>query len=931
MSGYFSGGQFISVDVTLHDALAPGIEISGTGADLDISVHLSGENTNLNYSLTNGTLSLLGTELEKGGYTKFDLGSSQIWLYRADLLRIRDGIGPQNRSEMLFHNQEGWSGNRATVMMLQVGGEDILLASRHGMSGFASFSMDADGLLSPLASVSDNAQSYAADVYLMASAEIGGRTFVFTASQSESGISSYELKSDDSITLTHSIGAAEGVGMNAPNVMLVANVNGQDFLLVGDAGTHMIKVLQISANGVLSEVHSVMDSTDTRFADISVLQTIEVSGRTLVLAGGSDDGLSLFILTPTGQLVLLDTIEDTNALGLTNVTNIELRLDQDVIHGFVTSESVPGLTHITIDISSLGNVLVGDGGADTLTGGGKNDILLDGAGQDVLTGGAGADLFVLAADGARDDIMDFTIGQDRVDLSRWENLYSVAQLEIVSITDGARVSYGTEVFYLHTANGQPLTYQDFIDNDLLGLYRPPLTFNQPKVRMGTSENDRLTGTSADEKLQGMEGDDWLEGLDGADEIDGNQGNDTLVGGNDNDRLIGGVGNDRVWAGNGRDVAWLGSGHDIFNDNGQSGENGRDTVHGGSGKDLINGGAGDDHFYGDSGDDTIFGGDGDDVLSGGSEWDQLSGGEGNDRVWGGNGCDRVWLEGGHDVFFDNEQTGAMAKDTVSGGWGNDTINGGGGNDYVYGDDGEDRLFGGAGDDVLAGGNGWDQLTGGAGNDRVWAGNGRDVAWLGSGDDIFQDNGQGGDNGRDTVYGGSGKDLIKGGAGDDQFYGDSGDDTISGGDGNDVLSGGSEWDQLSGGAGNDRVWGGNGCDRVWLGDGNDTFYDNTQTGENGADSIWGGSGSDTIHLGGGNDLVSGGADADVFVWNTTQSTGADRITDFQDGLDLLQMSGVSFADLTINSTADGALVSWSTGSVLLLDVEIANITADDFVFI
>ncbi|NRP14308.1 MULTISPECIES: hypothetical protein [unclassified Aliiroseovarius] len=108
MSGYFSGGQFISVDVTLHDALAPGIEISGTGADLDISVHLSGGNTNLNYSLTNGTLSLLGTELEKGGYTKFDLGSSQIWLYRADLLRIRDGIGPQNRSEMLFHNQEGW-------------------------------------------------------------------------------------------------------------------------------------------------------------------------------------------------------------------------------------------------------------------------------------------------------------------------------------------------------------------------------------------------------------------------------------------------------------------------------------------------------------------------------------------------------------------------------------------------------------------------------------------------------------------------------------------------------------------------------------------------------------------------------------------------------------------------------------------------------
>ncbi|SEN35837.1 Ca2+-binding protein, RTX toxin-related [Paracoccus alcaliphilus] len=68
--------------------------------------------------------------------------------------------------------------------------------------------------------------------------------------------------------------------------------------------------------------------------------------------------------------------------------------------------------------------LVGGAGADLLRGGAGNDILIGGAGADRLHGGAGRDTFVFqnfndSRTGAsnRDVILDFTRGQDRLDLS----------------------------------------------------------------------------------------------------------------------------------------------------------------------------------------------------------------------------------------------------------------------------------------------------------------------------------------------------------------------------------------------------------------------------------------------------------------------------------------------------------------------------------
>ena len=100
------------------------------------------------------------------------------------------------------------------------------------------------------------------------------------------------------------------------------------------------------------------------------------------------------------------------------------------------------------------------------------------------------------------------------------------------------------------------------------------------------------------------------------------------------------------------------------------------------------------------------------------------------------------------------------------------------------------------------------------------------------------------------------------------------------GNDCITGSSTGDNLIGNAGNDTLDGGDGAD--------------TLNGGFGSDSLVGGTGADTLFGGGGKDVMTGGADADVFRFtaktDSAKGASADVITDFQVGIDLIDLSGI-----------------------------------------
>lgn len=390
-----------------------------------------------------------------------------------------------------------------------------------------------------------------------------------------------------------------------------------------------------------------------------------------------------------------------------------------------------------------------------------------------------------------------------------------------------------------------------------------------------------------------------------------------------------------------------------------------------------------------GDDTIIGtqtGSRDDLV--GDFWvthskSNLRGGD--DLLFGLGGNDRLWGDG----VYANGTIYSLGNDTLDGGTGNDEIKGDV-HDPGYGIGGNDLLFGGAGDDSLYGGAGNDTLDGDGLTTDVAVDTRDDGAidvseaapTVATHDDRLD-----GGAGNDVLYGdasvvaagataiATGDDVLRGGTGDDLIFGDfdvdgtglgasvlrfeGGDDTIDGGDGDDEAHGGAGNDSMDGGDGRDLLFGAWGDDSLIGGGGDDTFE--------------GGAGNDVLTFAGsaegerfGIDVAAGGEGSDTFRF---VDGGVAVITDFTPGEDRIDLSGIWDAAragaaleeaVDVGATGDAqpgdtdfdAMKAflfnnfWGNGvirmddedvkeadaplHVVLLGVDVTDLTADDFVF-
>ncbi|MDF0596806.1 calcium-binding protein [Psychromarinibacter halotolerans] len=144
---------------------------------------------------------------------------------------------------------------------------------------------------------------------------------------------------------------------------------------------------------------------------------------------------------------------------------------------------------------------------------------------------------------------------------------------------------------------------------------------------------------------------------------------------------------------------------------------------------------------------------------------------------------------------------------------------------------------------------------------------------------------GNDGNNRLSGGGSRDLIDGRGGHDVIDAGRGDDIVDGGEGDDTIAGRSGIDQLNGGEGNDWIFGGLGADLIDGGDGNDTLI--------------GGQGADEL---------TGGSEQDVFVFarlSDSPNGVGDTITDFETGIDAIDLSGLSGGglDLSIGGSFTG----------------------------
>jgi Ca2+-binding RTX toxin-like protein len=815
--------------------------------------------------------------------------------------------------------------NGAThIEFITIAGRTFVATASENGAGLSVFEVTDDGatLSFELSGAAPDAVTTVASMDVIT---LGGTTYVLTASTEQNEVSTFRIDGSGALTLVDTFGAFDGLGISAPTGMEVVTIGANSYVILASSVSDSLSVLRLTDDGSLEAVDHVIDTLNTRFENIGEMDVFDVDGHIFVLASGTDNGLSLLTLLPNGRLQHLETLAWDGDNGLNSISAIEVVNVGGAIQVFVASGTGEGLFQFDFDTSDLGSTLIGTPAPETLSGTGRDDlieggsgndvlrgnngddILVDGMGRDTFWGGAGADTFVMMPeDNSTDTVMDFERGVDVLDLSNFGMLYSVSQITVISTSYGARVTFRGETFEIHSIDGYSLNADDMFGGSFLGPDRPYL-----------SVLNEVYGTEQADNLIGGTGTDIIYGYASNDRIEGGYGDDTIMGGDGEDTIMGGVGNDRINGGALSDYIDAGSGDDWVN-----GGRGPDTIYLGSGNDTFV----DLLQYGDAGIDTVYGGAGDDTITAGGGNDILSGGSGRDTIFGGTGHDTISGDSGGDLLY-----GGLGSDTIHGGTGNDTINGGNQSDTIYA---------------------------GAGNDIVIGGRGADTAYLGDGNDEYIDHLQFGAAGLDIVYGQGGDDLLRGRGGRDFLYGGPGNDDIYGGADNDYIHGGTGNDYINAATGHDYVLSGAGRDTVLLGAGNDRYFDQDHDGALDRDVVYGGRGADRIVLYGGNDMayggigndvisagrgadwidggqqadrLTGGRGPDTFVFHNND--GRDVITDFTLGQDTLRLeiSGLSYADLSFISTPNGTAVDYGTGRIILLDVDISDITTSSFHFL
>ncbi|WP_416883539.1 Hint domain-containing protein [Marivita sp.] len=813
-------------------------------------------------------------------------------------------LSPTNSDNLADSSETETFNTRAVELVTLANGDLIMITSERTTSdsGIASYRIDNNpdsasygqvlGGQIDIETAAVNGVGYQ-DIEDMAAVTLSnGATYLYTADPQGNAIGITLINADG--TLANQPPLTDGSGNNLfddVQELSIATVGDTYFLLSLGGGSDggiddALIVHRINADGSLTQTDIEVDGSGTgeNFlnnnspTEASLLESFtDSNGTTFVIAGGADDGISLWTLNSAGQLTFQNARED-DAAGAADTDPQGNGLGRDLINPATT-----GL--FDVDAGTFAEI---DGRVYLFVGGVDDDVVIFRVDPDTTN---------------NDGTFDLTL------VGQVDNLVTdISAMTFLPTDSGGSLVVGAETsglrFYDVTVNPDgtvSLTLSDTISDGAGPEFADSEAIDvEGGILVSAGDNDDgvgivTTGLNPEAQFAGNDsivagdGDDTVVAGDGNDTVDGGNQNDVIYGGSGADSLIGGAGNDAIYGDttlgapvtvNNGDFAtntsagWtVSGGGSTFVYSQEMAFNASDSGFGGVVQQTVTTQVGLDYrlsvsareFGSGTGDHTL-------VVEAvdangqvlGSQTVVIANGTANQVVT----VDFTATTTDVTLRFTNPtSTGTVttdlkidnvtvttlptetigANDTIEGGDGNDTIFAGGGNDTINGGEGGDTIDAGAGDDLiiidgsLAPIGQIDDVDGGDGVDTLILDptDNRNLTVNMSTGQVFD--GVGGAevfsnvenittaDGNDTVTDDAGDNLIITNGGNDVLQAGTGSDTLFGGDGNDLLiRGGTDANDvlnvLDGGAGDDTIClqdGINVNDQIDGGDGIDTL--------------------------------------------------------------------------------------------------------------
>ena len=431
------------------------VEVSGNGSTFRLmDLALIGEGSDAE---------LLATRVHRQQINSFDIGSSGTLTGQGQT--ISPLMAPVSELETVT-----------------IGARDFVITGTRDAAGMQIYEWPGSGQPILRDTVTDHAKVALGNVSDLAMIEVEGAAFLLTASAQDNAISSFEIAPDGKARLIDSFGIKDGLFVSGIDSIATVSAHDTEFAVVGATNSSTLSLMRINPMGVMYLEDHVIDSLATRFARVDALATVSVGERGFVLTGGGDDGIGLMEIMPDYQLLAHGSLLNTPGGALSNITGLSaVTLGSEVQ---VIAAGQPGLTLAKLDAGQIAAPILGGAGAESLSGSarqdliwggagddrlygnGGDDVLMGGDGLDQLYGGAGADIFCLDDDLAVDRLQDFTLGEDRIDASRW-GVQSLDAVTIVSRSYGAELRYGDHAVRVLEDGGARLYASDFSASDFI--------------------------------------------------------------------------------------------------------------------------------------------------------------------------------------------------------------------------------------------------------------------------------------------------------------------------------------------------------------------------------------------------------------------------------------------------------------------------------
>ncbi|MGR4865241.1 M10 family metallopeptidase C-terminal domain-containing protein [Caulobacter sp. LARHSG274] len=213
-------------------------------------------------------------------------------------------------------------GGVSRVATATVGGTAYVFAAGTNDDGISVFSVAGDGKLTSLSNLADNGTYELDGVKGLTTAVIGGTTYLFAAGGVDDGVSVFSVSAAGALTHTSSVTDNGTLKLDGASDVATAVVGGITYLFVTGAVDNGLSVFSVNASGVLANVANVSDTASLRLAGATGITVNTFGATTYLTVGGTENGLSTFRVNAGGTLTAMENIDDGGSKELAGTTQV---------------------------------------------------------------------------------------------------------------------------------------------------------------------------------------------------------------------------------------------------------------------------------------------------------------------------------------------------------------------------------------------------------------------------------------------------------------------------------------------------------------------------------------------------------------------------------------------------------------------------------